>query len=267
METTNLEAATCFPFLLLPREIRNQIYSVLLDSEAIPLQISELPVKISQAHNEHSWPVIVYDPARYQAHHPAKLPEIGYIACQGLRLASHQLLAEISDAVRVSNRYGGTYKLDIMVDDSLCLSWIALPTPLRELRNVVVDLRIFSDRGWAGDVGPGKHFQATLTLLTTFLRTGPSLSENQSVLPYPKVDSITVHVVDYVGCESFSLGSFHPSQRIWVWLRMVALSGVLFGRVGVLKFHAKNKQDEWVIEDRGDTSKLTAGWKAYGWTL
>ncbi|MCJ1315279.1 hypothetical protein MMC15_000596 [Xylographa vitiligo] len=269
METANLEAATCFPFLQLPREIRNQIYSILLDSEAVPLLNPELLTTPPQGVNINirDWPVFIYDPESYQAHHPAKLPEIGSIACQGLRLTNHQVLAEVSDAVMIANPHGGTYKLDIMVLDSLCLSWIALPTPLPGLRDLVLDLRIYTQLGWNGVGGPGPHFQSLLRLLTTFLRTGPSFSENQSLLPDLKVDSLTVNVVDYVDSESFRPGDYHTSQRIWVWLRMVALSGVLFGRVGVVRFHAKNKQDEWVMEDKGDTSRLTAEWKPYGWTL
>ncbi|MCJ1400463.1 hypothetical protein MMC11_003669 [Xylographa trunciseda] len=144
-----------------------------------------------------------------------------------------------------------------MVCDGLYFDWKALPTPLQDLRHVIVDLRILTSDGWSGGGGPGSHSQALLRLLTTFLRTGPSFSENQRVLPELKLESLIVNVVDYVGSNSFDSGAYHTSQRLWVWVRMIALTGVLYGRVGVLRFHAKNKQDEWVIEDKGDIANTT----------
>ncbi|MCJ1290497.1 hypothetical protein MMC34_002036 [Xylographa carneopallida] len=271
METIDPEAATYFPFLQLPREIRDEIYSILLHPEVEPIRLDEITLGPDPgAPQDRRWPVHVhqYHSGRHKAFDPAALPEIGFLVCQGLRLANRQLSDEVSDAVKLLNPDGGAYKLDIVIHDHLlCLRWMALPTPLRDLRHVVVDLRIFSDRAWSGSGGPGPHFQALLRLLTTFLRTGPSLSENQSMLPQLKVDSITVNVVDYRESEALTPGGYSTSQRIWVWLRMLALSGALFGRVGVLRFHVKNKEDEWVIEDKGDTSRMTAGWKKYGWTL
>ncbi|MCJ1388277.1 hypothetical protein MMC18_001122 [Xylographa bjoerkii] len=257
METMNREAATCFPFLQLPREIRNQIYSILLESEDVPLQLSELIAKrhqanevatehilLSQANDERSRAILLYNPAQYQAHNPATLPERGSVAFLRLRLASHQVLAEVSDAVRVYNPRGGTYKLDVILCGGCCLSWTALPTPLQELRHVIVDLHIFSFDDWSGDRGPRQYLPELLRLLTTFLRTGPSFSENQSVLPDVKLDSITVNVADYEGSESFEQGAYRISQRLGVLLDMVALSRVLFRRVWLLKLHAKNKKDE-----------------------
>lgn len=167
-EATRAETTT---LLTLPRELRNEIYSYLL--ETFPL---ELPVDLfnSLRRKWRDGPDGVVRDILY----PIPGPKAASLS---LLLCNRQIAAEIREAAE--QRYKSkrlTTELDICVRGyivSPTWTFLVMPVPDEATLDVKVELRIVSTEGLARNDGwprqPGVIFRSLLTLLDQFVHNGP----------------------------------------------------------------------------------------------
>lgn len=254
METQN--TATCH-LLHLPREIRDQIYSDVLDTAALAPPIC--PTEIDNCIEE--------DQGWGCGYYQKTLPPI---SCLSLLLCNRLISAEVTELITRKNSSEKTalrYKLDLMIwDCDLQPTWLLLPVPLKYVKVVDVNIRFFRFRGpqWADHNeinGPPVLSQYLLQLLRRFLTNGPVFIWPRSGPPLPSshrpphLDKLSItfismlkksssssknyQVLNFPGqhfsAEKFLKAEVDAYSRLSKYIRRLANSGLLFGKIKSLE--------------------------------
>lgn len=250
METQN--TAKCH-LLHLPREIRDQIYSDVLDTAALAPPIC--PTEIDNCIEEDQGWGCGY----YQKTFPP-------ISCLSLLLCNRLVSAEVIELINRKNKSEKTafrYKLDLMIwDCDLQPTWLSLPVPLKYVKAVDVDIRFFRFGGpqWADH--PPVLSQYLLQLLRRFLTNGPVFIWPRSGPPLPSsyrpphLDNLTIifnsmlqkslfssksyQVLNFPG-QHFSMENFLEAEgdaycRLSKYIPLLANSGLIFGKIKSLEY-------------------------------
>lgn len=136
-----------FPFLQLPRELRDRIYEYALESEVEP------PVSPEDPTISNRWELDT-EPNFKTGIILEKKP-LADVTCRGLLYSNVQVMDEVRNAL---SRNGVTCKLDCMFQNwKVWATWTSLPPSLERLRIVEVDFRLFSCncKQWRGIGGGG----------------------------------------------------------------------------------------------------------------
>lgn len=271
--------------LHLPQEIRNQIYSDILDLPAFAPPICPTDAEDCIAEDQ-GWGCGFYSKT------------FAPISCLALLLCNRLIAAELSEVIARRNNDKKTalrYKLDLMIwDCDLQPTWLSLPAPLQYVKNIEVDVRTFRYGGppWADH--PSLQSQYLLQLLRRFLTNGPAFirprSQQSLFRSYPRppqLDSLTItfipmldqttisssnyQVLDFPGqklsAESFLTAEVNAYTHLSKYVDSIAKSGLLFGKIKTLKLRygpgaVTNVYD---VKDVGDVSFTEHLCSRYGW--
>lgn len=248
METQNPKA---YHLLHLPREIRDQIYSDVLDTAALAPPIC--PTEIDNCIEE--------DQGWGCGYYQKSLPPI---SCLSLLLCNRLISAEVIELITRKNNSEKTalrYKLDLMIwDCDLQPTWLSLPVPLKYVKVVDVDIRFFRFGGpqWADH--PPVLSQYLLQLLRRFLTNGPVFIWPRSGPPLPSshrpphLDNLSItfismlqkssssknyQVLNFPGqnysAEEFLKAEVNAYSRLSKYIPLLANSGLLFGKIKSLQ--------------------------------
>ncbi|MCJ1476613.1 hypothetical protein MMC13_005280 [Lambiella insularis] len=262
MEDYKLRGGTCFQFLKLPRELRDQTYCTLLDME--------LPTQVPPPVPNDSLRVGDCLPQNHLIQYQKKLPDIGYIACRGLQRSNRQVFGELSEII--ARRRTNLFKLDILVNDHLFPIWTFLPTSIRHLRHVEFHLRISDPIDWFKDyeTGKGLYSQALLTILSKLLRNGPGFTDDRSTGIEMKLETFTINWF-YSADEDLEPKIGGPYLKVLYIMSSIAKSGLLFPSVRWIRFGypplVKRQIVQWEVKDYGKASREAQAdrWRPYGW--
>lgn len=250
-------------FLQLPREIRDRIYEELLDVEF------PIPDPIELEKERHSL-TSRRGGIIHVVNHLLPISTGSLIRC------CREIFDELSETIeRISaSARGITCKLDLMIHgpgadggpQRILPSWAALPAPMSSIKNVHVSFRTIRPEKlrWIGDGGPASFTQALLHLLGCFFAYGPSLEDGKSQGPH-RIEELKIEL------EKDDKGlSGRPRRAVFTelyrFLRMVAGSGVLGGRLGKLSLYvAGTLAGEWEVMKYEDNSRTVQEWAKYGW--
>lgn len=250
--------------LHMPREIRDQIYSEVLDTP--PLAAPNCPTELDDCIEE--------DQGWGCGYYQKKMPPI---SCLSLLLCNRLISAEVIELITHKNNNEKTalrYKLDLMIwDCDIQPTWLSLPVPLKYVKVADVGIRFFRFGGpqWAGH--PAVLPQYLFQLLRRFLTNGPLFIWPHSGPPLPssyrppqldKVSitfismlqkssssssssstsspsSINYHVLNFPGqhrsVKKFLKEEFNAYYRLSKYIRLLANSGLLFGKIKSLHLH------------------------------
>ncbi len=200
----------------LPREIRDQIYKLVLDSpNTAPLS----PVSYRGQYRQTPKCETLYSDMDHGNHFPREPP---LTASRCLLRLNHQVRGETLAMLSHLNAiHGSRYVLDVMIENEVRLypTWLLLPfspgvTP--HIDTVEAKIRIFGDSderrsGWqAGDGGPGFTVWALLALIERFLLHGPEWLGRYRLPPH---SDITIGTLDItVLSPTEPAGGFRPSN-------------------------------------------------------
>ena len=266
---------TTFRFLDLARELRDRIYDAVLSSDTLT-QPPKSPQEAGERWSEES------RLGRFRGIKHSTAP-ITY-TCSGLLQSNRQIPRELQEAIEWNG--GVEYHLDIMVGEaSLWPTWLALPAPVKYARKMTVDFRNCSRTYgimWVGDGGPGRVVQNLLRLLGQFVASGPRFLGSRNGVPGASMPELRLEVLELhlvrmpddakpVVDEDF--GHVYPDPeeeaefRLQQRLSSLAGSGLLFGKVGVVRLRWEDGGKEWWVEDRDEVDKVATGrlWAPYGW--
>ena len=256
-----------FPFLRLPRELRDCIYAYVLQSKAEPPISPEDPT-LSDRHDFDE----AYGRKRGIMFEKSSL---AYFTCCGLLCADRQISKEMHDII---SRNGNIWQLDCMIQDHrLWPTWLSLPASPKYLRRVEVNLRAFSFKRsqWGSDGGPGEMVVLLLRLLGGFFEYGPRFLGRPLESPL-HLESLVVSLVAVPAIPGRNEDSRpvwgHPALELMcrifaLQLKKIQSSGLLYGRVKMLKLRCEGRLDkEWAITDQGEHATWSAReWAPYGW--
>jgi len=150
-------------FLLLPREIRDQIYDELLGLEVSRPEF--LQGQDGRREERHRCGPI------YHENQPPQISSLGALSC------SHQVSEETQDAIKRKyerNEAGTKWKLDLMISDK-CLkpTWLALPVPPKFVKSLDLEVRVFEPKDW--DCRSCVEGRYLLHVLRSFFNTARAL--------------------------------------------------------------------------------------------
>ena len=286
METQN--PAKCH-LLHLPREIRDQIYSDVLDTPSLapPICPTEADDCIEE---DQGWACGYYQKT------------FSPISCLSILLCNRLIGAEMSELIARKNNNKKTalrYKLDLMIwDCDLQPTWLSLPVPLKYVKTVEVDIRFFRYGGpqWASH--PTVLSQYLLQLLRRFLTNGPVFIRSHSLpeLPLhrpPHLDNLTItfipmlqktspsspsnyQVLDFPGQEldadDFLKAEVNAYIRLSKYVALIANSGLLFGKIKTLQLRYETTGGDdggmtnvYDVKDVGILSLAEEMCSRYGW--
>lgn len=164
--------------------------------------------------------------------------------------------------------WGLDFKLDLMIQDcDIWPTWTLFPGPITHIRNLEVDMRIFSDYhanqfGWDG--GPGIIFRPLSHLLNGLFHHGPQFVYKGPIKCQHSVDTMVFtfcrsqvlkHQLYEDTTEARSPSCFLSRkhgivQSVWLNLRMIASRGMLLGKVSKLKLKTVEGMKEFQLPDR-----------------
>lgn len=272
METQNPAA---FHLLHLPREIRDQIYSDVLDTTAVAPPIC--PTEVDNCIEENQG----WGGGWYQRTLPL-------ISCLSLLLCNRLISTEVTELITRKNNNKKTvlrYKLDLMIwDCDLQPTWLSLPVPLKYVKAVDVDIRFFRFGGAQWVDHPTVLSQYLLQLLRRFVTNGPAFIRSRSLPPLPSSHrpphldnlSITVNSMlqnsssssndyqvlnfpgQYFSAEQFLKAEVDAYFRLSKYISRIAQSGLLFGKVKSLQLRYDGNTTTTTNGGRdGDEKSLT----------
>ncbi|CAL8582082.1 hypothetical protein XPA_007759 [Xanthoria parietina] len=179
--------------LTLPREIRDEIYTLLLNSSNVPPTSPEetgLRYREAVEDDVFSHRNVFYPPPTTWKGHTSAL-----LQC------NRQLRQEIVDATASARlQQGGTCKLDVMLKGCMLWpTWTKLLHPTGKMEHLEVNLRLFDVNGGGGLFwgcgGPGLTFVVLFRLLNRLLHHGPRFlydeRDNQSL----EIQTLTLNVL------------------------------------------------------------------------
>ncbi|KAL8848851.1 MAG: hypothetical protein Q9221_006147 [Calogaya cf. arnoldii] len=268
--------------LTIPREVRDEIYSLLLDSsDDPPLSPNEAGLRYEEV--THDRPLrnrrVYYPPPT-----TCKGPTSALSQC------NRQLRHEIVDFITKTHlTKGGTCELDVMVKG--CMLW---PTWTKLLHSVVrmehleVNLRLFNFRDGGGvfwgDGGPGSIFVVLFRLLNRLLHHGPrflySDGDNQSL----ELQTLTLNVLPGYGevlspddawfkdeedpvaaCNEHLEPTYKSVYHYISWqLDRVVRQGLLSDKVRTLKVCYNDRVKMYVMDDITPSATPPDEWTRWG---
>ena len=163
-----------FPFLCLPRELRDQIYSLILcsrreDPKSLKNEGSRCLEKTFLRKDGRGKYNGAFHGVRYEGSF------VGY-ACASLLCCNRQISQEAVEAIQLERDHS-KYRADIMFTYlDMWPTWIMLPAPTTYLKIVEVDFRSCDERnslGWSTSGLRDKTMQNFLRLLSQFIVRGP----------------------------------------------------------------------------------------------
>ncbi len=263
-----MSTTTRHNLLTLPREIRDEIYLIVLQSP------SEPPHSPSTAGPRF---------AGFGVFHPVDVyPQY---ACQSLQACNHQMNTEVHDllARHDTTKRGLNFKLDLMIQAyGIWPTWTLLPGPITHIRNLEVEMRVFrEDRGgqFEGDGGPGLIFRPLFHLLSGFFHHGPQFLykgpfERQfhantmvfTICDGEILEEVISDDATKVRCLPCVFSIRHRIVRsVWLKLRLIASQGTLLGKVSKLKLRTDEEVNEFPIPDRKLAQETVDYWDRYGY--
>jgi hypothetical protein len=202
-----------FPLFALPREIRDLIYTAVLNSEMPP---PATPIKLHEARESPS-PGWHSQCNRYSLLAPT-------VSAGPLLLTCPQVEAEVSELIdRLKSSGQLRYKLDVVVESEQFMypTWTCIPALSSHVDVVEVDFRIMGVRGKArsrfqggdGDGRPGYMTWSLLELMTNFLGQGPNAMVQYlpGQAPRTSIGTIRINVIRPEEPE----GGFIPFDEKW----------------------------------------------------
>ncbi len=267
-----------FPFLSLPRELRDRIYIYVLTSPDEPSIAS--PWNTNPRHELSNNPASGYHGAILH-----NLPRPRSFT-SALLCTSHELHDEVHAAILrfdKSHPEGLSYHLGCMVErDRIWPAWLSLPAPRRYLRHITVDLRHHSEPEYLEFLAQARTLCPTGRLLDSFL--GQSLIDASRFLGPDshtdcaqdvdagrvRVDTTTVtYTPRPLGCARIRGQQVNDlyveDEHTWnikVIIEQMIDAGSLRGYVRLLRFHIPGGRA--VFESTSDDQGLAAEWKAMG---
>lgn len=175
--------------LMLPREVRDEIYTLILSSRATP------PAFPADAGPRYSETVSLGRNVLYPVPSPINDPSSALSqCCRQLR----QELRELKGNRHLTN--GITYRLDAMLQRCrLWLTWTNFPFPAMEMGHLEVNLRLFDIKSGGGlfwgDGGPGRNFIVLFRALDRLLHHGPHFLYNRKSEQGMKIGTLTINVL------------------------------------------------------------------------
>ncbi|MCJ1452247.1 hypothetical protein MMC28_002589 [Mycoblastus sanguinarius] len=258
----NLSQKRCGPALFdLARELRDRIYAYLL-SEASPPSCPEKAIDRWQ--EEDRWNSCQHRVSTMYEQEPA------IYACAGLLCCNRQAYLEVLEAItRKTATDGIKYKLDCMSNGTLLWpTWIALPAPLKYVRRMDVDYRLFI--GEDGQKFEGESAHLLLGLLGKLVGNGPHFTNKHRPgwnlhIDVLEINYVPVHIdlqplvfyADYVKMnvneKEYISDTYGPQVNI-LWgvereLGCLVDSSLLFGKVNVLRLRCGDKIRQWKMEE------------------
>lgn len=272
MQSTEISIVP-FRFLDLPRELRNRVYAYVLATEDAPPESPEAAVDrcdgIGKSPIDHSdLGLYERDLGIYYDRKPLRF------ACTGLLYGNRQVSVEMQDTIMHKTQTGAEagiiYKVDCMVyRDQIWPTWTCLPAPLRYMRNIDVDIRVF-DGGMGTFRGDGGFHQVTfrlLRLLGQFFQHGPDFVDRGQLRHPIHVDAITftfIQVKKEVRDGIAYWTNLYELKSTGLIFKLVG-SGLLFGRVKLIRVCTMDYVREFEIEENEYVDVVAAKWASYGW--
>ncbi|KAL8756567.1 MAG: hypothetical protein Q9199_002848 [Rusavskia elegans] len=183
--------------LTLPREVRDEIYTLLLDSSNVPPSSpGERGLRYKEAVEDGVFNnrIIFYPP-----------PTIWKGPTSALLQCNRQLRHEIVDfTVKTYQNKGGKCELDVMLKGCMLWpTWTKLVHSVAKMEHLEVKLRLFDvkrGRGlfW-GDGGPGLTFVVFFRLLNRLVHHGPRFLYNEQENQSLKIQTLTLNVLPGYG--------------------------------------------------------------------
>ncbi|KAL8654149.1 MAG: hypothetical protein Q9226_003547 [Calogaya cf. arnoldii] len=181
----------------LPREVRDEIYTLVLNSPAPPPVSPKEAGPRYRAKVKDSWNIERYDPR--SVFYPLPTKHVGTVTA--LAQCNRQLRKELQDFGTSSYLTKNlTYEIDAMLQgERLWLTWTNLPYPATKIDHLGVNLRLFdiyTGRGlfWGFD-GPGTTFIVLYRALNRLLNHGPGFFYEHGENHRLKIDILTKNVL------------------------------------------------------------------------
>lgn len=265
-----------FRFLDLPRELRDHIYACVLTTEDAPPESPEAAVERVDGYGkspiDHSdLGLYPRDPGIYYDRKPLRY------ACAGLISSNRQVSAEMEDYIMHKSEIGGqagvNYRIDCMVyRGQVWPTWTSLPAPPKHVHNIDVDMRMFDGRrsSFIGDGGLRPVTFLLLRLVAQYFQHGPEFVD-RGQLRYPiQVDKLTFTFVRLENEVRDGISYWIRLDRVTAMghlalIHMLVNSGLLFGRVRLVRVCTMDKVREFEIEEKGGVDLVAAQWAHYGW--
>ena len=273
-------------FLNLPREIRNIIYSMVIEDLDSSFGDGRCRTRLEQQ--------------GYQtfAVYSTRLPNIN---TGGLLRTNHQLREETIQAINFQNtnsERGICYRLSL-AEYTNCLMpfWLTRPAPPHFIQTVEVNLAMLSlefsewTHAWDARV-PGRLPQFLLQMLRRFLNYGPRFKPRNAdmirrievtkalplkaltILVEPMamrygIDNATGRLSRQQRRRSFINPAHDPMnnahQNLGRWMAKLAKSGLLYGSVQRLRLQYQDTLQEWDILDTGNQLEAAKELSLLGW--
>ena len=273
-------------FLNIPLEIRNIIYSMVIDDMNSSCGDGLRAIKLEQQGHQ-AFTI-----------HRTRLPIIN---TAGLLRTNHQIREEIIRAIgstNITSDKGICYRLSL-IDHGLYLEpiWLTRPAPPHFIQSVELVLAMYNLQvsewihAWDPNV-PGQLPQCLLQMLRRFLDYGPRFKprnadssrriEVTNALPLKSFTIIIAPMAMCYGIDSAtgshsfqqrsrqSVDSAHDlmnvaHQNLGKWMAKLAKGGLLYGSIQRLRLQYQDTLQEWEIVDRGKQLEAAKELSLLGW--
>ena len=268
--------ASCKGIFKLPREVRDSIYESVLDFGTDP---PASPAEEDDRREEdQGWGTMYYQ---------RDLPSTSLGGLLGCSQQTRREVLDLIARVNASGESGIRYKLDLMIwENSLQPTWLKTPTPPKYVKEIVVDIRMFSHRGpqWIGNALLGQYL---LQMLRRFLQFGPRFITDppgrRDLRPlYPlrdptltiffnamdtKLDDETKEIVPRTPWTGNPREDPENNARFRLhhYISKFVASGLLYGKLDKIRMWYKEEMHVWEIVDKGDRTTSAHRWNQYGW--
>ncbi|KAL8856849.1 MAG: hypothetical protein Q9178_006566 [Gyalolechia marmorata] len=183
------------PLFTLPREIRDDIYNLLLNWPNDP---PDSPAAAGLRYRE-----VVGTFGDRSVFYPP--PTLYCEPASALSQCSSQIRQELYELVTNGNLTKSmTYELDVMLKGCMTWpTWTNLPYPVRKMEHLQANLRLFDIKDGAslfwGAGGPGLVFVVLFSLLNRLLHHGPRFIHNEGEVRGLEVDLLTINMLPGYG--------------------------------------------------------------------
>lgn len=198
-------------FLKLPREIRDEIYTLILTSPTDP-PVSPKEAGLRYREVVKSWTT----PNDRCIFYPPPLTRNGPAAA--LSQCNRQLRQELNHLVISPRRAKDvTYTIDVMLTGCLLWpTWTCIPYPVSKMEHLDINLRLF-DVKYGGGLfwgcgGPGMTFIVLFRALNRLLHHGPHFLYKDGESRSLKIDTLTINVLHGYGTVIRSTDGVFPER-------------------------------------------------------
>lgn len=234
--SNTIRPATSSTFLGLPRELRDIIYSSLLEERRLPPDDPE-----HSGPREPDWktPCTIY----FEAHSPKP-------ALLQLKLVCQQVYSEVTETLmKPAVSVSGPAHLDVMIRDYyIWPTWLFLPLTTSLHPTVRISLRLCDAKGWGSEFSTGAY-RGLWPLINLLVFRGPCLNHNKNGLATP----LLIHRLrfDIAMCFPTSVDDLFGTYRD-VFDRLEKLASARVGHGNVHKLEARLGTDKrvWRLKRR-----------------